>query len=362
MLMRDGFLLDPEVVHLNHGSFGACPVAVFEEYQALQRELEAGPTDFFTRKVARWFWGGAEQPGRLAEARGRLAAFVGARAEDLVFVPNATSGLNAVIRSLTLAPGDEILTTGHEYGAITRTWEFVGANLVMCKPDELAARIGPRTQAVFVSHITSPTALLFPVEEICSAAREAGALSIMDGAHAPGQIPLDLGALGADIYAGNCHKWLCAPKGAGFLWARPEHQGWIEPLIVSWGYREGADFAERHGWSGTRDPAAYLTVPKAIEVHATFDLERARALADEAERRLGELGYPRVEGVPVPFMRAVELPLGNPDELWARLYEEFRIEAPVYDWAGRRLLRVSIGPYNDASDVDGLVSALRELL
>jgi len=173
MLMRDGFLLDPEVVHLNHGSFGACPVAVFEEYQALQRELEAGPTDFFTRKVARWFWGGAEQPGRLAEARGRLAAFVGARAEDLVFVPNATSGLNAVIRSLTLAPGDEILTTGHEYGAITRTWEFVGANLVMCKPDELAARIGPRTQAVFVSHITSPTALVVPVQDIC----EAGASS-----------------------------------------------------------------------------------------------------------------------------------------------------------------------------------------
>ena len=138
--------------------------------------------------------------------------------------------------------------------------------------------------------------------------------------------------------------------------------GLVEPLVVSWGYREGADFAERHGRSGTRDPAAYLTVPKAIEVHATFDLERARALADEAERRLGELGYPRVEGVPAPFMRAVELPPGNPDELWARLYEEFRIEAPVYDWAGRRLLRVSIGPYNDASDVDGLVSALRELL
>ncbi len=153
MLMRDGFLLDPEVVHLNHGSFGACPVAVFEEYQAVQRELEAGPTDFFTRQVARWFWGGAEQPGRLAEARGRLAAFIGARAEDLVFVPNATSGLNAVIRSLALAFGDEILTTGHEYGAITRTWEFVGANLVVCEPGELAARIGPRTRAVSVSQI-----------------------------------------------------------------------------------------------------------------------------------------------------------------------------------------------------------------
>ena len=360
--MRGGFLLDPDVVHLNHGSFGACPIAVFEEYQALQRELEAGPTDFFTRKVARWFWGASEQPGRLAEARGKLAAFVGARAEDLVFVPNATSGLNAVIRSIRLEPGDDVLTTGHEYGAITRTWEFAGANLVVFEPDELVARIGPRTRAVSVSHITSPTALLLPVEEICAAAHEAGVLSIVDGAHAPGQVSLDLDALGADIYAGNCHKWLCAPKGAGFLWARPEHQGWIEPLVVSWGYREDADFAERHGWAGTRDPAAYLSVPKAIEVHATFDLEGARALADEAESRLGELGFPRVAGIPSPFMRAVELPPGDPGELWARLYAEFRIEAPVYEWEGRRLLRVSVAPYTDENDIERLLSALERLL
>jgi isopenicillin-N epimerase len=221
--------------------------------------------------------------------------------------------------------------------------------------------MGPRTRAVSVSHITSPTALLFAVEEICTAARAAGVLSIVDGAHAPGQVALDLESLGADIYAGNCHKWLCAPKGAGFLWARPEQQSWIEPLVVSWGYREGADFAERHGWAGTRDPGAYLTVPKAIEVHETFDLDGARALADEAERRLGELGYPRLAGVPAPFMRAVELPPGDPDELWARLYEEYRIEAPVYEWDGRRLLRVSIGPYNDEQDVEQLVAALRRL-
>ena len=360
--MREGFLLDPDVVHLNHGSFGACSIPVFEEYQAIQRELESGPTDFFTRRAARWFWGGAERPGRLAEARAKLAAFVGARADDLALVPNATSGLNAVIRSLTLAPGDEILTTGHEYGAITRTWEFIGAHLVVCEPHEVGSRIGSRTRAVSVSHITSPTALLFPVEEVCAAAREAGVLSIVDGAHAPGQVPLHLESLGADIYAGNCHKWLCAPKGAGFLWARPEHQSWIEPLVVSWGYRDGADFAERHGWAGTRDPAAYLSVPKAIEVHATFDLERAHALADEAERRLGERGYPRVEGTPAPFMRAVELPPGDPDELWARLYEEFRIEAPVYEWDGRRLLRVSIGPYSDEDDIERLISVLDRLL
>lgn len=132
--------------------------------------------------------------------------------------------------------------------------------------------------------------------------------------------------------------------------------------MISWGYRDEAEFAERHGWAGTRDPAAYLTVPKAIEVHATFDLKRARLLADEAERRLGELGLPRIEGVPAPFMRAVELPPGEPDELWGRLYEELRVEVPVYEWEGRRVLRVSIGPYNDEADLDRLIAALEQLL
>lgn len=360
--MRDGFLLDPDVVHLNHGSFGACPVPVFEEYQRLQRELEAGPTDFFTRKVARWFWGEVERPGLMAEARASLAAFVGADPEDLVFCPNATSGLNAVIRSLRLGPGDEVLTTAHEYGAITRIWQLMGATLVACEPDDLAERIGPRTRAVSFSHVTSPTALGLPAEEICAAARAAGALAIVDGAHVPGHLPLDLSTLGADVYAGNCHKWLCAPKGAGFLWARPEHQQWIEPLVVSWGWRDDADFAERHGWAGTRDPAAYLSVPKAIEVHATFDPDAQRAVADGAEMRLAELGLRRLPGEPAPFMRAVELPASDPAELWRRLYEEHRVEAPVYEWEGRTFLHVSIGPYNDEHDVDRLVAALTRLL
>jgi isopenicillin-N epimerase len=359
--MRGGFLLDPAVAHLNHGGYGACPEPVFAEYQRLQRELEAGPTDFFMRRVNGWL-GDPAGPGLMTEARAALARFVGARTEDLVFVPNATSGLNAVIRSLRLEPGDEVVTTSHEYGAITRTWEFMGASLVVCEPDEVVERLGPRTRAVSVSYVTSPTALVLPVEEICAAARAAGALAIVDGAHAPGQLPLDLEMLGADIFAGNCHKWLCSPKGAALLWARPEHHSWIAPLVVSWGYHEDADFGERHGWAGTKDPAAYLAVPKAIEVHATFDSDRQRALADEAERRLASLGLARLRGVPAPFMRAVELPPGDPDELWSRLYEEFRVEVPVYEWEGRRLLRASIGPYTDEGDVDRLVEALETLL
>jgi isopenicillin-N epimerase len=361
-VVRDGFMLDPDVVQLNHGSFGACPVEVFDEYQRIQRELEAGPTDFFTRKAAKWFWGDPELPGLMAEARSALAAFLGARADDVVFVPNATSGLNAVARSLRFERGDEVLTTTHEYGAITTTWRFTGATVVECEPEEVIERIGPRTRVVSVSHISSATALVFGVREICASARAAGALAVVDGAHAPGQLPLDLSTLGADVYAGNCHKWLCAPKGAGFLWVAPEHQDWVEPLVVSWGWRDDADFAERHGWAGTRDPSAYLTVPKALEVHATFDAARQRATADLAESRLAELGLARLPGEPAPFMRAVELPPCDPAELWARLFSEHRVEAPAYEFDGRPFLRASIGPYNDEGDVDRLVGALGALL
>ena len=349
--MREGFLLDPEVAYLNHGSFGACAEPVFEEYQRLQRALEREPTDFLGR--------GLDESMRAA--RRALASYIGARTDDLVFVPNATSGLNAVLRSLAIRPEEEILTTRHEYGAIQRTLEYVRANVVACEPEDVVGSIGVRTRAVLVSHVTSPTARLLPVEEICEATRRAGVLTIVDGAHAPGQVPLNVAAVGADIYAGNCHKWLGAPKGSGFLWARREHHAWIDPLVISWGYHDDADFGERHGWQGTRDPAAFLAVPKAIEVHATFDLERMRLLADLAEERLGELRIRRVAGVPAPFMRALVLRAADPAGLWERLYREFRVEAPVYEWDGAAILRVSIGPYTDEGDVGRLVAALREL-
>jgi isopenicillin-N epimerase len=360
--VREGFLLDPDVVYLNHGGYGACPVAVFDEYQRWQRELEREPTDFLARRLGTWFWGETGS-SLIDDARASLASFLGARSQDLVFVPNATSGLNAVIRSLRIRPEEEILTTKHEYGAIVRTLSFIRANVVLCEPDEIVSQIGLRTRAVLMSHITSPTALRLPVEEVCEAARNAGVFSIVDGAHAPGQIPLDVDAVGADVYAGNCHKWLCAPKGSGFLWARPEHQGWIEPLVISWGYHEEADFGERHGWQGTNDPAAYLTVPKAIEVHEAFDLAASLALADHAEARLRTLKLERLPGEPSLLMRAVQLPRRvDPQKLWRRLYEEHRVEVPVYDWWERPLLRVSIGPYNDEEDVEHLVTTLATLL
>jgi isopenicillin-N epimerase len=215
--VREGFLLDPEVAYLNHGGYGACSRPVFDEYQRLQAELEHGPTNFFTRRLGEKPEDTTGRPGLLTHARSDLAAYLGANPGDLVFARNAISALNAVIRSLRIRPEEEVLTTSHEYGAIVNTWSFVGANLVLCTPDAIVERIGPRTRAVFVSHITSPTALVLPVEEICAAARRAGVLSIVDGAHAPGHVQLDLRALGADVYAGDCHKWLSAPKGSGFL-------------------------------------------------------------------------------------------------------------------------------------------------
>jgi isopenicillin-N epimerase len=337
------FLLDPDVVHLNHGGYGACPAPVFEVYQGYQRELERNPSEFLGRRFDEL----------TSAARAELAMFVGARPDDLVFVPNATSGLNAAIRSLRLGPDDEVLTTRHEYGAVLRTWEFAGAKLVYAEPEELADAIGPRTRAVSVSHITSATALILPVEEICAAARRAGVLAIVDGAHAPGQLPLDLDRLGADLYAGNCHKWLCAPKGAGFLWSRPAHQRWLEPLVVSWGWGEESTFAERHGWQGTRDPAAALAVPAAIEAHGVFDLERCVETAASFHDRLPPIGP-----TPAPQMWATEVPVADAAGLQRRLFEEHRIEVVVSEWQGRSLLRVSIAPYNEPADVERLLDAL----
>jgi isopenicillin-N epimerase len=350
--MRTGFLLDPDVAYFNHGGYGACPVEVFEEYQRVQLELERDPTEFFVRRFEVAMW----------EARSALAAFVGAEPRDLVFMPNATAALNAVIRSLRIRPEEEILTTKHEYGAILRTLGCIRANVVLVEPDELIDNISIRTRALLVSHITSPTALVLPVEEICGAARKAGVLSIVDGAHVPGHVPLDIEAIGADVYAGNCHKWLCAPKGSGFLWARGEHQEWIEPLVVSWGYQEDASFGERHGWQGTRDPAAYLATPTAIEAHARFDLEAMRELTDEAERRLGQLGLRPLRGDRAPCMRALTVKQHHPVALQSRLYVDHGIEVPVYDWEGTTLLRLSIGPYNDEDDLVRLVDALRATL
>jgi isopenicillin-N epimerase len=345
--VRQEFLLDPDVTFLNHGSFGACPRVVFERYQAWQRELEREPVDFIARRLT----------GLLEEARAALAGYVGARPDDLVFVPNATTGVNMAARALGLQPGDEVLSTNLEYGACVLAWRRL-CRFVEVDPAELFDHVTEQTRAIFVSHVTSETGLLLPVEEIVARARALGLVSVVDGAHAPGQVDLDLDALGADFYAGNCHKWLCAPKGAGFLHVRPEWHERVDGPIVSWGYEEPATFLSRTQRQGTRDPAAYLAVPDAIAFARAHD-ERARcvALAREARRDLCALlgTEPIAPEEMVLQMASVRLPEPDP-ELNRRLFDEHRIEIPVSH--DGELLRLSIAMYNDRADVDRLLSAL----
>ncbi len=373
------FMLRPGVVYLNHGSFGACPRPVFERYQAWQRELESEPVEFLGRRCASLMRG----------AREGLAAFVGADPDDLVFVPNATTGLNAVARSLRLEPGDEVLATDHEYGALDRTWEFVcgrrGARYVRRPlPLPLAsagdvveavwAGVTHRTRVLFLSHVTSTTAIVLPVGEMIRRARERGILTVIDGAHAPGQVALALAELGADFYAGNCHKWMNAPKGSAFLHARREVQGLLEPLVVSWGWRSDrpgpSRFVDEHEWQGTRDIAAYLTVPAAIEFMREHDWpEVQRACHDLVAAARDRINAVTGRAAIVPDdpgwfgqMATVALSPCDHDALQRRLFQEFGIEVPTFSWNGGSYLRVSVQAYNDGSDIDALSSALARLL
>lgn len=376
--LRDLFLLRPDVVYLNHGSFGACPRPVFEAYQRWQRELEREPVDFLSRRFG----------DLMAEARAALAAYVGAHPDDLVYVPNATTGLNIVARSLPLGPGDEVLTTDHEYGALDRTWRFVcgkrGARYVrqhvplpLTAPEDFMEAVWegvtPRTRVLFVSHITSTTAIIFPLEGLLRRAREAGILTVVDGAHAPGQVPLDLEGLGADFYVGNCHKWMMAPKGAAFLYARREVQPLLEPLVVSWGWESEQPgpslLVDQHQWQGTRDVSAYLAVAAAIQFVAQHRWEEVRRACHERLRWLrGALvdltGLPPITpDSPAWYgqMASFPLPPCDPGAIREHLRTRHRIEVFAEPWKGQPFLRVSVQGYNTQADLEALCAALAQM-
>ena len=368
--MRELFLLDPEVVFLNHGSFGACPQPVFEAYQGWQRELEREPVDFIFRRL----------PGALAAARAELAAYVGAAADDLAFVQNAGSGVNMAARSLELKPGDEVLATGLEYGACDFAWESVcraaGARYVPAEMpfpvgdvvDRLFARQTDRTRVVYASHITSETGIELPIEQIVRRARAEGLVTIVDGAHAPAHTHVDVEELGADFYAGNCHKWMCAPKGAGFLHVRPEHQERVDGPIVSWGHREPATFMSRTQEQGTRDDSAYLAVPAAIAFQKEHDWDSVRArcveLCRQARREIGAvLGTePIAPEEMVLQMASMRIPEDVDGEALVRiLWEEHRIEIPAMR-PQHDLLRISVAAYTTREDVDRLLDVLPRAL
>jgi isopenicillin-N epimerase len=381
--------LDPHVTFLNHGSFGACPRAVLEEQARLRDRMEAEPVRFLSRELE----------GLLDRAREALGGFVGAPADDLAFVPNATTGVNTVLRWLELGAGDEVVATDHTYNACRNALDAAGsragARIVVAtlpfpvaSPDQVLeavlSRVGPRTRLALVDHVTSPTGLVLPIERLVRELAARGVDALVDGAHAPGMVPLDLRALGAAYYTGNCHKWICAPKGSGFLYVRRDRQKDVRPLVVSHGANsprtDRSRFRLEFDWVGTTDPTAYLTVPEAIRYVGSLLpggwpalMTHNRETALRARDRLcAALGVPvpapdsmigSLAAIPVPDGFEPASAVGERDPLHLALFDRFGLELPVFTWAalGCRILRISAQLYNSAADYERLAEALTAL-
>jgi len=376
--------LDPTVTYLNHGTVGATPIRVLEAQQAIRDEIETRPPSYLLRELSEIAVGVPRDASpRLRVAAREVASFLGARGEDLVFVDNATTGMNAVLRSFPWRPGDEALITDHVYGAIANAALFYarerGASVrtVELPPtsqgrqamaDAIVEAIGERTRLVVAEHITSESAIVLPIQEIVAGCHERGVAVVVDGAHAPGALDLDLTAVGADWYVGNLHKWAFAHRSSGFLWAPPERQLGLHPPVISWGL--GRSFTAEFDWVGTRDPSAYLAAPFAIAFLRELGPERVRAydhaLAWQAARLLSERwDLPlELEEDMVGTMATVPLPrrMGSTKEeaarLRDRLLDEDRIEIQLHAWHGRLWVRSSTQIYNDLSDVERLAGAI----
>jgi isopenicillin-N epimerase len=387
---RDHWLLDPAVTFLNHGSYGACPRAVLDVQTEWRARMEREPVHFFTREL---------EPA-LDEVRAVVAAFARCYAEDLAFVPNATSGVSAVLGSLALSPGDELLTTNHAYNAvknaIDRTAERAGARVVTvampfpCSgPDEVVERVvaavSPRTRLAVLDHITSPTALVLPIARLVNELDARGIDTLVDGAHGPGQVDLDLRTLGAAYYTGNFHKWCCAPKGAALLYVRRDRRGSVRPLVTSHGAnstrRDRSRFQLEFDWTGTHDPSAVLSVPAALSflgklLPGGFEELRARnhALALAARRVLMSalsIAQPCPDEM-IGSMAALPLPEAPPDEraagsalypdaLQDSLVREHGLQVPIIPWPAppQRLVRVSAQLYNELAEYEKLAALLK---
>jgi isopenicillin-N epimerase len=379
-----GWLLDPQVVQLNHGSFGATPRPVLEEQDRWRRLMEANPTGFVLEVL---------EPA-LDQARTRLCALIGADPADLVFITNATMGVNAVVRSLPFEPGDELLTINHVYNACRNALEYAatrsGANVVIADVpfpiqspdvviDALLAAVTERTRFVLIDHVTSPTGVVLPIEDIVTPLETRGVTVMVDGAHGPGMVPLDLNRLGASYYAGNCHKWMCSPKGSAFLWARSGRGDSLVPPVISHGWNDPRTDRPRFhllfDYMGADDPTPHLAVPAAIDFLSSLypgglagTMEHNRSLALAARNLLCEfLGteHPAPDSMigslaAVPIPDSKEEMLGQVDPLGRRLLHDHRIQVPVFPWPRwpQRLLRISAAPYNDLDQYRALIAAL----
>ncbi len=386
------WLLDPDVIFLNHGSFGSCPRPVLEFQSQLRERLERQPVKFLVRELES-LWD---------DARSKLAGFMGAVADDLVFVPNSTTGVNTVLRSLRFDPGDELLVTNHEYNACRNALNYVAeqsgvrvvvANIPFPLQDEdeivqpVIESITSRTRLALVDHVTSQTGLVFPIRRLVSELAERGVDVLVDGSHAPGMLPLNLSELGAAYYTGNCHKWICAPKGAGFLHVRRDRQERIRPLVISHGAnsqrKDRSRFLLEFGWMGTSDPTACLSVPEALRFMETAlpggwpeVMRRNRELALAARGVLCEalqictpcpdefIGSLAAVPIPDASSNALSLPALYLDPLQDELLKEHGVEVPIVPWPAppKRLLRVSAQMYNSLPQYEVLARAVRDLV
>ena len=392
--MRRHFLLEEGIAFLNHGSYGATPSLVLDAAETVRRRVESQPCHVMNQGLPgrggllRRMQRGAVTAspvsvGALREALARVGAFVGARVEDLAFVDNATTGVNAVLRSQHLEPGDEVLTTNHEYGAVRRTIEHVcagaGAFPVVAEvptpvtgPENVLgpveAAFSDRTRILVIDHVAAHSGLIFPVERLIALAYERGVPVLIDGAHGPGMLPLDVPALGADWYVSSGHKWLMGPKGCGFLWAAPQAQDDLHPAVISHGYGKG--LAAEFDWTGTRDFAAWLALPTALDIQEALGPQRIREhnhqLLTKAVALLTEAWDTEASGPPTMFgsMAAVRLPVDAPAtlevamEIHDKLWEEHRVEVVVMPIGGALWARVSVQIYNELDEYRRLADAI----
>ncbi|MDP7512878.1 MAG: aminotransferase class V-fold PLP-dependent enzyme [Candidatus Marinimicrobia bacterium] len=375
--MKELYHLDPSITFLNHGSFGACPKPVFEVYQNWQRKLEQQPVEFMAIKVYDF----------LEEARHALGDYVGCHGDDLIFVTNPTTAVNTVIRSLDLGLDDEVLMTDMEYGSLVRTWEHYaqdkGFSIVQqFTPVPLTTHedyiehfwkaVTERTKIIYLSEITSSTGLILPVDAICKKAKEAGIMTIVDGAHVPAHIPLNIAEMDPDVYVGACHKWLSAPKGSSFLYVKKSLQETIEPLIISWGSevdRSPSPFIYESQYQGTWDPSAFLTVPAAIQFQQEHDWNSERERSRELNRETRDRIYEIIDTEPIcpnteewlGQMASIITNIENGLDFKWCLMDKYKIEIPVFPWGDKILFRTSFNAYNDENDADRLIEVLGKL-
>ena len=375
--MKNQFMLDPKIIYLNHGSFGACAKPIFKDLLKWQKNLEREPVKFLEDTIFK----------SLAESRKALGNYINCHPNDLVYFQNPTTAVNAIARSLKLNKNDEVLSTNHIYGALDRTWQYIcnekKAKFIKAKIDLpinskndflkiFFNSITKKTKVIFISHLTSMTAMIFPIKEIIDFAKTNNILTIIDGAHIPGHIALDIKKLDPDIYVGACHKWMCTPKGVSFLYVKKELQNIVHPIIISWGWNSDnpgiSKFLDWHEWQGTRDMSAFLTIPIAINFLKKYNWPERSKSCKEKTIKLREEFIKLLSFIPpcpnnwLGQMASIPLPIKEPENFRNKLFSNYKIQIPVFRWENKIFLRYSIQTYNSDQELEKLFYAVKKLL